>query len=165
MRVVGQLKDCVCELTAANSRPMTLLIVLPMLAVIMAASVFLIALLSYRGEKGFVGSQELILDSSGIEFSGRDAKGQTPCSTCEYYLESRWSFFVWHPKGPFGSCFRSRSCQSVRSALGSDLSKIKPGAVALVLLLARSFKNARLHSGVRSSLGQTFFLSHLAWSD
>lgn len=67
----------------------------PMLVVMM----FVLAFFSWRGEKKYLVAQQIVLRNEGIEFANRDSSGRLPWSTYKYYLENRWSFFLWNPIG------------------------------------------------------------------
>lgn len=90
---------------AVNSRGKTL--------VIMLAVVFpVVAFISWRSERKFATPQHVALSSEGIEFASSDASGLLPWTTCKYYLENRWAFFVWQPQGSLWFMFPKREFAS-----------------------------------------------------
>ena len=63
------------------------------------------------GQKYLV-AQQIVLTNEGIEFASRDATGHLAWNTYRYYLENRWSFFVWHPRGSLWFMFPKREFPS-----------------------------------------------------
>jgi membrane protein implicated in regulation of membrane protease activity len=67
--------------------------------IMLSVMVFVISFFSWRGEKKYQAPQQIVLTDEGIEFAGRDSSGSLSWNTYKYYLENRWGFFVWHPRG------------------------------------------------------------------
>ena len=84
---------------AVNSSLKVEMIMLATVTPMLVAGIFVAALVSWRGEKKHRAPQQIVLTSEGIEFASRDTRGRLPWSTYKYYLENRWRFFVWHPRG------------------------------------------------------------------
>lgn len=88
------------------------LIMLAMLIPMMAAMFFVVSLVSWRSEKKFVKPQQVALSSEGIQYASSDASGLLVWATYKYYLENRWAFFVWHPRGALWMMFPKRAFAS-----------------------------------------------------
>jgi len=97
---------------AVNSSLKVQLIVLAMIIPMLGVLIFVISFFSWRGEKEYLVPQQIVLTSEGIEFASRDSSGRVPWSTYKYYLENRWSFFVWHPRGSLWFMFPKREFTS-----------------------------------------------------
>ncbi len=50
-------------------------------------------------ERKHLPPQQVVFNEAGIDFASHDSHGRLPWSTYTYYLENRWSFFVWRPQG------------------------------------------------------------------
>ena len=84
---------------AVNSPLKTYLIMLSIMTPMLVVMVFVVSFFSWRGEKKYLAPQQIVLTDEGIEFASRDSSGRIDWNTYRYYLENRWSFFVWHPRG------------------------------------------------------------------
>src|SRR5882724_6623631 len=60
---------------------------------------FVVSFFSWRSNRQYLVPQQILLKNEGIEFASRDSTGRLPWSTYKYYLENRWSFFLWQPRG------------------------------------------------------------------
>jgi len=84
---------------AVNSRGKTMVLMLIMLVPILTSVFFVVTLVSWLSEKKFMGPRHMALSNDGIQFAGHDGSGLRTWSTYRYYLENRWAFFVWNPRG------------------------------------------------------------------
>jgi len=87
---------------AVNSRSKTLIIMLATIVPMLVVVLFVVSFVTWRSEKKYLMPQQVALTNDGIEFASRDGSGVLLWATYKYYLENRWSFFVWHP---CGSCW------------------------------------------------------------
>lgn len=67
--------------------------------VLMLVMVIFFSLYFWVMERKHREAQHLVVNDAGIEFVARDSNGRLPWSTYKYYLENRWSFFLWQPQG------------------------------------------------------------------
>jgi len=82
-----------------NSPLKTFLIMAPtMLGMTVAVTAF-ISISYWLAERKHLIAQQLVVNDAGIEFVAQDSTGRLPWSTYKYYLENRWSFFMWQPQG------------------------------------------------------------------
>ena len=93
---------------AVNSPLKVYLIMLSTMIPMLVVVVFVISFFSWRGEKKYLAPQQIVLTDEGIEFTGRDSSGSLSWNTYKYYLENRWGFFVWHPRGSLWFMFPKR---------------------------------------------------------
>jgi hypothetical protein len=98
---------------AVNSRGKTLLIMLAMTIPMLAVVLFVISFASWRSEKKYLALQQVALSAEGIEFASPDGSGFLAWATYKYYLENRWSFFVWNPRGSLWFMFPKRQFGSL----------------------------------------------------
>lgn len=84
---------------AVNSPLKVLLIMLAILTPMLVVVFFVVAFISWRSEKKYLTPKQLALTGEGIEFADSDGSGLLHWTTYKYYLENRWSFFVWNPHG------------------------------------------------------------------
>jgi hypothetical protein len=105
---------------AVNSRGKTLLIMLGMMTPMLAIVLFVISFIVWRSAKQYQSPEDMTLTSDGIEFASRDGGGFLTWTTYKYYLENRWSFFLWNsrpavwlmvPKRDFSSLSDLRQCR------------------------------------------------------
>jgi len=82
-----------------NSRAQTLVIILAIVVPMLLALAPVVALIAWLSERKWRTPQHVALSSEGIEFVSGGASGVLPWSTYKYYLENRWTFFIWQPKG------------------------------------------------------------------
>jgi hypothetical protein len=114
---------------AVNSALKTFLIMVPMFLGIMVFVIVAISFLSWRGERKHLAPQQILLTDEGMEFAIQDSSGRLPWSTYKYYLENRWSFFVWHPQSSVWFMFPKREFESpselsqFRELLGTKLER------------------------------------------
>ena len=97
---------------AVNSPLKVFLIMLAMITPMLAAGFPVVAFISWRSEKKYLEPKQVALTGEGIEFADRDGTGLLPWTTYTYYLENRWSFFVWNPRGPLWFMFPKREFAS-----------------------------------------------------
>jgi len=69
--------------------------IVPMLAVVL----LVVAFISWRSEKKHLKPEHAALTGEGIHFSGSDGSGLLAWTAYKYYLENRWAFFIWNPRG------------------------------------------------------------------
>jgi Na+/melibiose symporter-like transporter len=81
---------------------------IPMLTVVF----LIVAFVSWRSEKKFLKSQHVALSSDGIQFADGDASGLLAWTAYKYYLENRWAFFIWNPRGSLWMMFPKRQFAS-----------------------------------------------------
>ena len=84
---------------AVNSPAKVFLIMLAMLTPMLVIVFFVLAGFSWYSEKKHLVPKQLALSSEGIEFTDRDGSGLLAWTTYKYYLENRWGFFLWNPRG------------------------------------------------------------------
>jgi hypothetical protein len=97
---------------AVNSRGKTLMIMLMIMLPMFLLVFFVISLVSWRSDKTYVTPQHLALTNEGVEFASRDGSGLSPWKAYKYYLENRWSFFIWNPSGSVWLMFPKREFAS-----------------------------------------------------
>ena len=97
---------------AVNSRGKTLAIMLALMIPIFAVVFFAVIAISWLSERKYRKPQQIALTDEGIEFTAHDASGRMPWSTYKYYMENRWSFFVWNPRGSLWFMFPKREFTS-----------------------------------------------------
>lgn len=88
------------------------LIMMGILIPMMTAMFFFVAFYSWLTERKFLVQQHVALSGDGLEFASSDAVGLTPWSTYKYYLENRWAFFIWQPRGAQWFMFPKRDFAS-----------------------------------------------------
>jgi hypothetical protein len=107
---------------AVNSRGKTLMIMLGMMTPMLAVVLFVISFIAWRSAKHYLGPQHMAMTGDGIEFASRDGGGFLAWTTYKYYLENRWSFFLWNshpavwlmvPKRDFSSLSDLRQCREL----------------------------------------------------
>jgi hypothetical protein len=97
---------------AVNSRSETLIIMLAMMTPMLAVVLFVVSFVAWRSGKNYVTAQEVALTDEGIEFAGDDGTGFLQWTAYKYYLENRWSFFVWNPRASVWFMFPKRQFAS-----------------------------------------------------
>jgi hypothetical protein len=97
---------------AVNPPLKTYLMMLSIMTPMMVVVVFVVTFISWCGEKKYLVAQQIVLTNDGIEFASRDASGHLAWNTYRYYLENRWSFFVWHTRGSLWFMFPKREFPS-----------------------------------------------------
>ncbi|HEY5913651.1 MAG TPA: YcxB family protein [Verrucomicrobiae bacterium] len=105
---------------AVNSSLKTFLIMVPMLGGMLVLMMFIVPFISWHGEKKHLSAQHIVVTGEGMEFADRDSGGRVPWSTYKYYLENRWGFFVWNPRGSVWFMFPKRAFASA-----SDLEQLR----------------------------------------
>jgi hypothetical protein len=88
--------------------PIMIATMIPMLTVVF----FVVAFISWRSEKKYLTPKQVALTSDGIEFADQDSSGLLAWTTYKYYLENRWAFFVWNPRGSLWFMFPKREFAS-----------------------------------------------------
>jgi len=97
---------------AVNSRTKTLMIMLAMMTPMLTVVFFVVAFISWRSEKKYLTPKQVALTSEGIEFADMDGRGLLAWASYKYYLENRWAFFVWNPRGSLWFMFPKRDYAS-----------------------------------------------------
>jgi len=97
---------------AVNSPAKVFLIMLAILTPMLAIMFSLVAFLSWRSEKKYLAPKQFSLSGDGIEFAGGDGSGLLAWTTYRYYLQNRWAFFVWNPRGSLCFMFPKREFAS-----------------------------------------------------
>jgi hypothetical protein len=105
---------------AVNSPLKTFLIMAPMLVGMMVAVIVFISVYFWFMERKHLLAQQVVVNDRGIEFVGQDSSGRLPWSTYKYFLENRWSFFMWQPQGSLWLMLPKRDFASA-----SDLARFR----------------------------------------
>lgn len=97
---------------AVNPPSKVLLIEVAILTPMMTAMFFAVTFFGWRSEKKYLEPQRLVLTRDGMQFASRDTRGHLPWDAYQYYLENRWSFFIWNPEGSLWMMFPKREFKS-----------------------------------------------------
>lgn len=94
---------------AVNPPSKVFLITLAMLIPILVAVLFIVTFFWWHSEREYRTLKQVALTCEGIEFAGHDGSGQLAWTTYKYFLENRWAFFLWNPRGSLWVMFPKRS--------------------------------------------------------
>lgn len=97
---------------AVNSPSKVLLIEVAILTPMFVVLFFVVSFMGWRSEKKYLEPQQLVMTREGMQFASRNTRGHLPWETYKYYLENRWSFFIWNPEGSLWMMFPKREFKS-----------------------------------------------------
>src|SRR5262249_42109739 len=75
------------------------LFVLPFCTLMSAAMVPIIAFKTWRDHTKYLVPRRLVLGGEAVEFVTSHESGTIPWTNFQFYLENRWSFIMWNPRG------------------------------------------------------------------
>ena len=85
---------------------------LPVFTAMLAAMILGIGFFFWRSHIKYLVPRRMVLGNEQIEFATANDRAVIPWTTYKYYLENRWSFFVWDPRGQQWDMYPKRAFTS-----------------------------------------------------
>jgi hypothetical protein len=97
---------------AVNSPATVFLIMVAILTPMLFVMFFVITFIWWHSEKKHLTPKQVALTGEGIELVDRDGRNLFVWTAYKHYLENRWAFFVWNPRGSLWLMFPKRAFAS-----------------------------------------------------